>query len=192
MIGGTVSRLLAIEVQALMHIEKEIKMDPVDSVTQRHFGNAAPVGMMRAMGLVIEAMLRKYSEGKGAVLHSGTAREWQEQKLEATQKAQPVGVLIKKYTTNHVAKMVAWQAASAARAAVVMAETAKACPRWWEISESARDKLRQGARFLSRQRWLKLQRQKGDREVTRLEEKGVDDATVLLARATVRQALKLE
>ena len=192
MIGGTVSRLLASEVQALMQIEKEIKMDPVDSVARRHLGNAAPVGMMRAIGLVIEAMLRKYSEGKGAVLHSGTAREWQEQKAEATQKAQPVGVLIKKYTANHVAKMVAWQAASAARAAVVMAETAKACPRWWEISESARDKLRQGARFLSRQRWLKLQRQKGEREVTRLEEEGVDDATVLLARATVRQALKLE
>lgn len=87
MIGGTVSRLLASEVQALMQIEKEIKMDPVDSVARRHLGNAAPVGMMRAIGLVIEAMLRKYSEGKGAVLHSGTAREWQEQKPEATQKA---------------------------------------------------------------------------------------------------------
>ena len=194
LIHGTVSRLLVSEVQALMQIEKDIKMDPVESVARRHLGNAAPVGMMRAMGISIEQLLLKHRDASRSEGISATATE--EDMISpapaAPRKAEAVGVLIKRYTANHEAKMVAWQAASAARAAVAMAAGVSACPRWWELNNDTHDKLRRGVRFLSRQRWLKIQRQTGEREATRMEEEGVDMATVLLARATIRQALKLE
>ena len=199
MINGTVSRLLVSEVACLMQFEKDVKMDPVDSVARRHLGNTVPVGLMRAMGMKIEGLLKKYKMAQeetdvdkvtGSVIRAVRART--ESSPSPAARGASAGVLIERLTANHEAKMVAWQAASAARAAVAMAVTANESTRWWELGEETRDMLRRGARFLARQRWLKLQRLKGERELRQMVMEGEDEETVLLGRATIRQALRLE
>lgn len=190
LINGTVSRLMVSEVAQLMQFDKEVQMDPVESVARRHLGNTVPVGLMRAMGIAVGRVLKcsDSSNNHTIPVHDSNVRSG----VEASTRKNWTGNMIERMTANHEAKMVAWQAASAARAAVAMSQTATASSRWWEVSETVRDQLRRGARFLACRRWLKLQRLKGEEELRRMEEQGLDEPTLLLARATIKRAIQLE
>jgi hypothetical protein len=197
MINGVVSRLTVREVARLMQVEDSVQLDEVTSVALRQLGNTTPVGMVHSLGASVEECLASASaagEHPQWAAHQ-RARASAGRPRTLTQIDQAAG------TARHDAKMVAWQAASAA--AHASAEVSRwvgisedpsghAMARYWSLSDVERGQVQQGLRELGRRRWFQLKRRRGEREVQALVAAGVDAEIVLRARQTIDKALWLE
>ena len=188
LVNGVVSRLTVREVARLVQVEDEVELDEVEAVARRHLGNALPVGMARAVAVEVERALRKRESWGGG-------RRGNKCTPPGALSTRPDGLTMAGYAealVRHWGKMVAWQAASKARAIALEARTRGDMPGYWSLGEDVRAKFRVGVLFLERRRWLKLQRLRGEQEVERMEEEGAEEDLVERARVTVKRALYLE
>ena len=197
-IGGYVTRLMLKEVATVMQMDDYELLDDVEAVARRQLACTVPVGMARAVGLEVEALLARAAVGEAPA------------KVAAPPKVDPtlarhvrVGRAAQLTMGGHALsvqlhelKMIRWQAEAALQAADKVASTIlvglRDCGRLYQLTAKQQSSLREGIRFLEHRFWLTKQRRRARYEIDRLRTQGADADTLRHAQLTVSKALWCE
>ena len=180
LVNGKVSRLLVGEVKKLLQVEEDVELDAVEAVALRQLGGSTAVGQVRALGVEIERLL---------------ARAQVTEPARRTSAPRPRGLTaagVRSQDAMHAAKMVAWQAMTAAQGAAAASEAAAVGTIVGRLPEHQAGRARRAVRELERRRWHKLQRRRGLEEMSRMREAGVDAILLQRAKWMLDKALWLE
>ena len=185
-VGGGVRRLTVRETARVMQVEDQYELDKCELRARKHLGRITLPGMARAMGMQIGRCLQNEQSART------------EGPIPMKEPDKPVRTPEEEQWALHRARLMAWQACDAARAAAQRVHglrdpnTVPSAMRWEQATGWDRIKVRELVRRLHWSRWLRLQWQAGMRGVQRLRKEHAPPSLVEQAEATVVQRMQSE
>lgn len=180
-INGSVSRLTVTETARLMQIDDHVEFDGGESLARRQLGNTLPIGVARALGVQVEAIVGRH-QAPGKQRNPSLARP-----LALTAAGRNAA------SCRHNAKVTMWQAMGALReAASSVLDLVDAPLRYAQLTPSDKKAMASGVHTLEAKMWVRCQRRRGVYEIRKLQEAGVDKKTIRRAQLTIDKAMMLE
>ena len=198
-IGGYVTRLMLKEVATVMQMDDYELLDDVEAVARRQLACTVPVGMARAMGLEVEALLTRAAQDGPSLVTVAAPPKIDPTLVHHLRVGRAAQLTMGGHALSvqlHELKMIQWQADAAlhaaATSATVLLTGLRDCARFYQLTSTQQENFRRGIRFLEHRYWLASQRKRARVEIDKLRDAGADVDTIRHARMTVSKALWCE